>query len=164
MNSFVSTEVAPAPPDVRLFIQTLYAQPNIKFSLQLTGGGAQIIPWLFTVPGASRCLLEGNIPYAKAALIGLIEKTPDKYASAETAADMASAALRRNVQLILTETRNFSSLTECHMFGVSCTAALVSQVCAQPSASIPTIHISSTRPYLHLNSFRNLDEERTDVL
>jgi hypothetical protein len=130
-SSFVSAEPSTAAAAaIQDFIRTIFAQPNVKFSLQLTGGGAQALPWLFTVPGASSCVLEGNVPYATAALRGLIGKTPEHYCSADTAGDIAAAALQRAVGLLLADTLDFRALSRCNVFGVSCTAALVSQVIA----------------------------------
>ncbi|CAN0265234.1 unnamed protein product [Ectocarpus fasciculatus] len=107
-------------------VKQVYSQPHTKFSLLLTGGGTQVLPWLLTVPGASSCLLEGNVPYATTALRSLLGKAPVQYCSESTAADMARVALKRNATLLLEETRSFQSLTENNVFGVACTAALVS--------------------------------------
>jgi hypothetical protein len=49
-------------------------KPNQRnvFSLYATGGGISCLSWLFTVPGASKCLKSANIPYSRSSLINLL--------------------------------------------------------------------------------------------
>jgi len=70
------------------------------------------------VPGASRTLLDARVPYSTAALTGALGgQVPNgKYASAETAADMAQEAYRSAAE--------FATLGA-DFVGVACTAALV---------------------------------------
>ena len=117
----------PAPFAMEEFMKSLFST-KVRFSVHVTGGGSQVLPWLFTVPGASACVLQGNVPYAMASLRELIGCTPEQYCSADTAAEMARAALRKSVRYILDETGSFSSLVSSPIFGISCTASLVSQV------------------------------------
>lgn len=128
--SFARMCSSPSPTDIDSFVRLIYEQvhPSSKFSVHLTGGGTLAIPWLFTVPGASNCLLEGSVPYAAVALRGLIGKNPAQYCSAHTASDMAQAALRRNVSYLLADSGSFPALANTNVFAVSCTASLVSQM------------------------------------
>ncbi len=114
-------------PEVEPYVQSIYARDQTKFSVWVTGGGAQVIPWLFTVPGASACLIEASVPYSYAALSDVLGSLPTQCCSAETAELIAEAALKRNVKFILNEQMSFQYLIEKNIFGVSCTAALVSQ-------------------------------------
>ena len=42
--------------------------PANIFSVVCTGGGSQFVSWLFSKPGASRCVIDVQIPYAPVAL------------------------------------------------------------------------------------------------
>lgn len=86
--------------------------------LAVTGGGIAALGWLLSVPGASRTVLEGTVPYATTALAELVGFEPAQAVSATTAEAMASACLRRAVQL--------APEAPGPLVGVAATAALVS--------------------------------------
>jgi nicotinic acid mononucleotide adenylyltransferase len=70
-----------------------------RIVLAITGGGTEAIGELLRHGGGSDTLLEAIVPYGKESLHDLIGKEPDKYASAETAKDMAMSAYRRALLL-----------------------------------------------------------------
>ena len=86
--------------------------------LVVTGGGVAALSWLLGVPGASRTVLEGTVPYATAALAELIGHEPAQAVSTETAEAMARAALAR--------ARHLDPHGGVPLVGVAATAALVS--------------------------------------
>ena len=65
----------------------------------VTGGGAQAITWLLTVPGASRTVLETLVPYSERALKDFLGERPRRIADSETAQMMARRAYCRAVKL-----------------------------------------------------------------
>jgi hypothetical protein len=70
----------------------------------VTGGGGSLFSWLLSEPGASSCLLEGTVPYAKESLVEfLAEHGRDiegvGFCSPAMAARMAEAARDRAIQL-----------------------------------------------------------------
>jgi nicotinic acid mononucleotide adenylyltransferase len=67
--------------------------------LAITGGGTEAIGELLRHGGGSDTILEAMVPYSKESLHDLIGKKPDKYASAETAKDMAMSTYRRALLL-----------------------------------------------------------------
>ncbi|MCC7264725.1 MAG: hypothetical protein IT369_19590 [Candidatus Latescibacteria bacterium] len=87
---------------------------GVRFSLASTGGGSQAGMWLLNHPGASRAVLEFQVPYGGAALAAYLGQTGPHGASAETARAMASRAYQR--------ARAFDP--EGAVLGVGCTAAL----------------------------------------
>ncbi|TQD26151.1 hypothetical protein [Methanolobus vulcani] len=70
-----------------------------RIVLAITGGGTEAIGELLRHGGGSDTLLEAIVPYGKESLHDLIGKEPDKYASAETAKDMAMSTYRRALLL-----------------------------------------------------------------
>ncbi len=51
------------------FLTKLYNSPQRNvFALSVTGGGTSAISWLFSVPGASRSVMQATVPYAFSAL------------------------------------------------------------------------------------------------
>jgi nicotinamide mononucleotide (NMN) deamidase PncC len=83
----------------------------------LTGGGAQALADLLTVPGASRTLLEAFIPYSEPSLVEFLGHTPQQAVSPATAAALATAAYQRALTL--------RADVNMPVIGLSCTAALV---------------------------------------
>ena len=80
----------------------------------ITGGGASLLSELLAVPGASRTLLDGSIPYAEQALADLLGAPPEQAASQATARALAMAAYQRAL--------GFGGT---YHFGFGCTASLV---------------------------------------
>ena len=121
------------------------------FSLCITGGGAYIIPWLLSVPGSSTSFMNTNVPYSRHALYEYMEPsiiannnihTNDQkfqnkeYVSnsmsimpcnEETSIKMAKQAYNNAIRNLLHENHNFHDLQHTNIFGIACTAALVSK-------------------------------------
>ena len=83
----------------------------------ITGAGIQAISGLFTQPGASRTILEVQVPYTQKALDEFVGTQADRHVSQEEATLMAESALTRARHLA---PRNL----EQPLFGVGCTAAI----------------------------------------
>ena len=81
----------------------------------VTGGGAQAITWLLTVPGASRTVLETLVPYSEQSLERFLGERPSGIAYSETAETMARRAYRRAVEL---------ADANVPVVGIGCTAAI----------------------------------------
>lgn len=85
--------------------------------LVITGGGAQALADLLTVPGASRTVLEALIPYSEQSLTEFLGVPPRQSVSGETAAALARTAYQRALRL-----RKDGTMP---IIGLSCTATLV---------------------------------------
>lgn len=70
-----------------------------RLALVSSGGGAEAISRLVSTPGASEVVLEGVVPYARAAVDGLLGGVQESYCSARTARRLAVAAWERAVHL-----------------------------------------------------------------
>ncbi len=85
--------------------------------LVVTGGGTPALADLFTVPGASRTVLEALVPYSDRSMGAFLGYTPAQSTSAETAAALARTACER--------ARALRPSPDLEVVGVACTAALV---------------------------------------
>lgn len=88
---------------------------GVRLGLATTGGGSELISWLLNHPGASRVLLEAQVPYCAAALGAYIGAPGPHRAEAQTAVEMAGKAYVRGCRLAGSEER---------VIGLGCTAAL----------------------------------------
>ena len=70
-------------------------QREANLSLAVTGGGSALLNWLFDHPGASRCLLEAQIPYAAPALADYLRHPGPHRVTKNTARNMAFVAYQR---------------------------------------------------------------------
>lgn len=75
------------------------ADAGTRLAVVSTGGGAEAISRLVSTPGASEVVLEGVVPYARAAVDGLLGGPQESYCSARTARRLAVAAWERAVRL-----------------------------------------------------------------
>lgn len=89
-----------------------------KASLVVTGGGSGTVHALLSHPGASRFVLDVQVPYSPPAMIDFLGSEPESYCSEEAAKAMAVRAYER--ALIFTLPRG----DESPILGVACTAAL----------------------------------------
>ncbi len=64
-------------------------------ALAVTGGGSGVIPRLLTRPGASRSVLEAQVPYGRRAVAELLDAAPKSRCSPQTARDLAVSAYER---------------------------------------------------------------------
>ena len=83
---------------VRAQVEALHGS-GARFALCVTGGGARAVSWLIGLPGASRSVLEIQIPYSPEALDAYLGHRVDNAVTPETAADMARTAYRRAQRL-----------------------------------------------------------------
>lgn len=122
------------------------------FSVAVTGGGSGIIGDLFTVPGASNSLMNASVPYSRAAVTELVG-TSDRPSSCtrESAVLIAKAAFKKTVGQLLVEEPRFDILSECNIFGISCTASLVS---SRPKKGLHRCHVAS---FSNSNQLRTYD-------
>jgi nicotinic acid mononucleotide adenylyltransferase len=107
-----------SPSDVawQQLISALHASGR-KAALAITGGGSGAISELLRVPGASRLLIEAQVPYDALALAAFLGFAPEQASSADTAIAMA-----RNVRA--RAARFMPAATD--PVGLGATAALVS--------------------------------------
>lgn len=99
-------------------VQAIHAAPG-RLCLAVTGAGTQALAWLFAEPGASRTVLDVQVPYSSAALHAFTGKRAEQHVSAEEAALMAGKALERAKSLAAAAEEPGLLLA-----GVSCTAAI----------------------------------------
>ena len=116
-----------SPNAIQMFLQTVYSAPipNIC-SIYVTGGASQLLSHVFTVPGASRSIMEAAVPYNRAALSSLLRRNNDQQCcNSETALLMADTARKNSAEVLLRDTMNLADLARSNIFGLSVTAALV---------------------------------------
>jgi len=111
----VSDGATAGPPTA--LIAAIHAT-DTRCVLAVTGGGVAALSWLLGVPGASRTILEGTVPYATTALAELVGGDVEQAVSAATAEAMAVACLQR--------ARRLAADGDGPLVGVAATAALVS--------------------------------------
>ena len=100
--------------EVRELIESLHASERMV-SLAIAGAGTQAVGWILGVAGASRTVLDVQIPYASSAVTDYLGFEPGQFVSAETARSLARAAYFRAVDL-----RSGAS----PVAGVACTATI----------------------------------------
>ena len=87
--------------------------------LVVTGGGISAVGALFAMPGASRTVIDAQIPYARSALDAYLGTAVVHHVSGEEARAMAVAAHARAVQLDAGRQPRAATI-----IGLSCTAAI----------------------------------------
>ena len=107
-----------SPSDVawQQLISALHASGR-KAALAITGGGSGAISELLRVPGASRLLIEAQVPYDALALAAFLGFAPEQASSADTAIAMARNVRARAAKFMPAAT---------DPVGLGATAALVS--------------------------------------
>ena len=88
---------------------------NIKTVMMVSGVGSRALAWVLEIPGASRTLLEGTIPYSASSLSNVLGTTTEKAVSETTAFSMARTAYKRAVKLRENDTA---------VIGIGCTGAI----------------------------------------
>ena len=86
--------------------------------IAVTGSGIQAISDLFSEPGASRTILDAQVPYSRLALEEFVGALTDQHVSGEEAKLMANAALKRAQYLAQGDEGDEP------LFGIGCTAAV----------------------------------------
>ena len=84
--------------DTERLVERLHASPTMAV-VAVAGAGAQAIAWLLGAPGASRTVLETQVPYSHPSLVEILGSEPEQVVSAQTARDMACWAYTRAVRL-----------------------------------------------------------------
>ena len=84
-------------------------------SLAVAGAGTSAIGWILGVAGASRTVLDIQVPYASSAVVEYMGSEPEQFVSAEAALSLARAAYFRAVRLRTDDTP---------IVGVACTATI----------------------------------------
>ena len=79
-------------------VESLHSTEGMA-SLVIAGAGAPAMGWILGVAGASRTVLDVQIPYASSAMVDYIGAEPEQYVSERAALDLARAAYRRAVAL-----------------------------------------------------------------
>ena len=100
----------------RELITAIHDAP-VKACLVITGAGASAIAALFSLAGASRTIIDAQIPYARAALDRYVGSRAEQHVSASEAADMAIVAYQLAIDL---SDRDYQR----GLVGLSCTAAI----------------------------------------
>jgi nicotinic acid mononucleotide adenylyltransferase/nicotinamide mononucleotide (NMN) deamidase PncC len=101
---------------LKIAVELIHTTPH-KAVLAITGGGAEAVGELLRYGGGSNTLLEAVIPYSNKALDEFIGRSPEKYASAACARQMAMAAYRRAAVLSPETERR-------HLIGLGATSSL----------------------------------------
>lgn len=102
--------------NIREVTGELHGSP-VMAALVVSGGGTSVLSWLTGVPGATRTLLDGVVPYGWHAMVEYLGWRPVQYASRETAISLAAAAYSRALHF---------REDDAPVLGVSCTAAIAS--------------------------------------
>ena len=100
--------------EVRELIESLHASDRMV-SMAIAGAGTQAVGWILGVAGASRTVLDVQVPYASSAVTDYIGFEPGQFVSSETSRALARAAYFRAVGL-----RSGDS----PVAGVACTATI----------------------------------------
>jgi hypothetical protein len=99
--------------DWRSLIEAVHRTP-VRLVVAVTGGGTGAAAALLGVPGASRTVLEIQVPYGEVALADFLGARPEQFCSPETARALARRAYARALWLAPGE----------RALGVGCTASL----------------------------------------
>ena len=83
---------------VRELIESLHASERMV-SMVIAGAGTQAIGWILGVAGASRTVLDVQIPYSSSAVVDYVGFEPGQFVSSETSRSLARAAYFRAVGL-----------------------------------------------------------------
>ena len=100
--------------DIRAIVEEIHGTSTLA-SIVVAGAGTQAISWLLGVAGASRTVLEIQVPYASSAFTEFTGYEPEQFVSAGAARGLARAAYRRALHLRQDDTP---------VVGVACTATI----------------------------------------
>lgn len=100
--------------DVQTFSQQIHDSP-VDGVISVAGAGSLGIAWLFSVPGASRTVLEVIMPYGSKSMIDFLGYEPTQYVSVDTAIDMARRSYKRALEVKENDTPKI---------GLGCTATI----------------------------------------
>ena len=100
--------------EIHRLVESIHGAEGMA-SLVIAGAGSQAINAVLGVAGASRTVLDIQVPYASSAVVDYLGDEPGQYVSAEAALSLARAAYFRAVKLREGRTP---------VFGVACTATI----------------------------------------
>ena len=100
-------------------VRRIHQTPH-RACLVITGVGSQALAWLFGTPGASRTVLDAQVPYSTAALDEYVGGPARQHVSAAEATRMAVAALSRARKLAAASGLDPSV----PLIGLGCTGAI----------------------------------------
>ena len=103
------------PDRVRAVVERIHAAP-VRVCLVVAGAGARAVAWLLGVPGASRTVLDAQVPYSMAALDEYAGFRAEQHVSVEEAFALADSAYGRACRLAGEDGGPVA--------GVACTAAI----------------------------------------
>ena len=95
-------------------IQRINTNPN-KVSIILAGAGTNLVNALLSEPGASRTILDLQIPYSESSMDRILGERPSKYVSLEVAKTLARVAYSRSI---------FLRMNQGPVVGLACTASI----------------------------------------
>ena len=105
--------------DVMGLVKQLYEKPQPPQIVgYITGGGAQLTPWLLGIAGASQSILELSMPYSKQSLEQILGVELEQYCSSDVARDLAEAAFIQAKKL------SGESIKANQCIGLGCTASI----------------------------------------
>ena len=116
--------------DIQKLIESLHSTDTMT-SLVIAGAGTRAISWILGVAGASRTVLDIQVPYASSAMIRYIGSEPQQYVSEDASLDLARSAYYRAVELRDGDTP---------VVGVSCTATIATD---RPKRGDHRCHVST---------------------
>ena len=85
-------------PEARQLVESLHSAESVC-CMAIAGAGTRAIGWVLGVAGASRTVLDIQVPYAPSAMIEYVGSEPDQFVSESAALALARAAYRRAVRL-----------------------------------------------------------------
>ena len=124
------------PVRIHNFLSNAYSSclaPNHKVSVAVTGGGIQSLSWLFTIPGASSCMMGGSVPYARSSVNEMLQNSKMssallnekfQYVGREAVIAMAMDRRRHAIATFLEDANDLHSLTGKSFLGIACSASL----------------------------------------
>ena len=118
-----ATEPLSTPPQIWDAVEGIIGT-SMRISLAATGGGSVAVPWLVNHPGASRAVVEVQVPYHPGALQDFLGISRPLPVNEETARLMAHRAYRRAVDLVGGSPTE-GPVSDC--LGAGCTAALATK-------------------------------------
>ncbi len=100
--------------EVAKLIEAIHSSKHMA-SIAVAGAGTQAIGWILGVAGASRTVLDIQVPYSGSAVVDYLGEQPEQFVSEETARRMARAAYLRAASL---------ADDDSPLMGVACTATI----------------------------------------
>ena len=84
--------------EIRQIIQNIHNSPY-QAVITIAGAGSQALTWILTEPGASKTILEINVPYSTKSLDDYLGEPQNKVVSEKVAIKLANRSLLRAQQI-----------------------------------------------------------------